>query len=228
MPARHWHPILAALVTAVALASAGCGDGNPFKPLDLTPPTEPAPPAADTPQGVVERFQWAWEHRNIAVYKDLFTDDFLEPGDHPIGRQEEIDIARRLFESAQSIELTLVDVPLVPLPDTRPNKPDPQHKLIQTRATIRTELPDSLVVQDVDFNFFVVRGDSAQVPEELVDRYGPQEAHSTRHWYIERLEHKTADGVRSVPMTVASVYTAPRRSHPSSLEPSARRPGRER
>jgi len=88
------------------------------------------------------------------------------------------------------------------------------------------------VRQDLDLNFFVVRGDSAQIPPQLMARgFRPD----TTRWYIERLEDTAAalstliaDGARSVPMARASVYTAPRRSHPSSLEPSARRPGRER
>ena len=48
---------------------------------------------------------------------------------------------------------------LTPIPDPRPNKPDPWHKEIQTRVTLRVDLGDPTPIQiDGDLNFFVVRG----------------------------------------------------------------------
>jgi hypothetical protein len=122
-------PWLTALLAAL-LACAGCVDGNPFKPLDLTPTaTIPPPPTADTPQNLMELFRWCWVNQQISEYENLFTDDFrfvftdVEAVDNPpILRQEAIDITRRIIADARRIDLTFYN-PLIPIPDTRPNKP---------------------------------------------------------------------------------------------------------
>jgi len=245
MAARHSR-MLTTLITAGALACAGCGGGSPFKPLDLTPAA--TPPAADSPEGLLQRFQWALEHRDIAVYEGLFTGDYVftytpvEAVDNPpIYRDEEIAIARRMLHDgtqyeppARGITVTLVNQ-LIPIPDTRPGKPDPWHKLIQTRVTLRVDLGDPVpILIDGDQAFFVVRGDSAVFSQEMRDRgLGPDSS----RWYIERWEDHSgatsgsaiaSDGARTVPMAAGSVYTAARRPNRFRLEPSAPRPGRER
>jgi len=201
--------VLAAALLTAALALAGCD--NPFKPrIGYVPIAVEPPPRPNSPQNLMQLFRWCWVNQQISEYEDLFTDDFrfvftdIEAVDNPAGttpilRQEEIDIARRIFldgsasePRARRIEFTFVSVP-IPIPDTRPNKPDPWHKLIQTRVTLRVELGDPTPITiDGDLNFFVVRGDSAALPADVIERLGEQEAHSTNRWYIERWEDKTA------------------------------------
>ena len=157
-------------------------------------------------------FQWCWVNRSINEYEELFTDDFRfvftdveAVGNAPILRFEEVQIARRIFVDgsateprAKRIELTFVNEPLVPIVDTR-GKPDPWYKLVQTRVTLRVEIGDEPPITiSGDVNFFVVRGDSALIPQELKDRvFGPD----NRRWYIQRWEDKTGGGGTAASVT---------------------------
>ena len=206
-PLRRATPrVLPALLAALALlVSAGCD--NPFKPrIGYAPVAVEPPPRPNSPQGLMNLFRWCWENRSIAEYEELFTDDFRfvfsdveAVGNPPILRDEEIAIARRIFVDggaseprAKRIEMTFVNQPLIPIADTRPNKPDPWHKLVQTRVRLTVELADPQPIQiDGDVNFFVVRGDSALIPDELLQRgFTPNPG----RWYIERWEDKTGSG----------------------------------
>jgi len=199
--------LLAAALLTAGLALAGCD--NPFKPrIGYVPVAVQPPPRPNSPQNLMQLFRWCWVNQQISEYEDLFTDDFrfvftdIEAVDNPpIQRQEEIDIARRIFldgsasePRARRIEFTFAN-DLVPIPDTRPNKPDPWHKLIQTHVTLRVDLGDPTPITiDGNLNFFVVRGDSAVVPQEIIDRdYGGDvdASHDAGRWYIERWEDKT-------------------------------------
>lgn len=204
-----------ALAMLLALAgAAGCD--NPFKPrIGYAPIAVEPPPRPSSPQGLMNLFRWCWENRSIAEYEELFTDDFrfvfpdvVAANNPPILRDEEVAIARRIFVDgsaseprAKRIEMTFVNQPLIPIADTRPNKPDPWHKLVQTRVRLTVELSDPTPIQiDGDVNFFVVRGDSALIPDELQQRgFTPNPG----RWYIERWEDKTGSNVIAVLRSVA-------------------------
>ena len=201
LPARS-HPfplILAALLLGTALS--GCF--NPFDPLKA--PTrgfsKPAPEPT-SPIGVLRLYEWCWNKRDPDVYRILFTDDYQfqfaqtdSAGNayrnRPLGRQDEIDIATNIFVRGTatepppaSISLTF-DANLVALPDSRRGKNERVHKEIAANTLLRIEQPD-IEVQGVT-RFFVVRGDSAVLPDELLKRFGRD---STR-WYIERIDDET-------------------------------------
>lgn len=206
---RFWHRALPALLlTAALLPTAGCD--NPFKPrIGYAPVATEPPPRPNSPTGLMNLFRWCWENRSITEYEDLFTEDFrfvfsdIEAVDNPpILRDEEIAIARRIFVDggaseprAKRIEMTFVNQPLIPIPDTRPDRPDPWYKLVQTRVRLTVELAEPTPIQiDGDVNFFLVRGDSAQIPLELQPRLKPDPG----RWYIQRWEDKTGGGSRVV------------------------------
>jgi len=235
---------LAALALALGMlgfAAGGCD--NPFKPrIGYAPVAVEPAPRPNSPQGLMKLFRWCWVNRSIAEYEDLFTEDFrfvfsdVDAVDNPpILRDEEIAIARRIFVDgnaneprAKRIELTFVNEPLIPIADTRRGKTDPWHKLIQTRVTLRVELADEAIQIDGDLNFYVVRGDSALIPEEMRQRgFGPDPG----RWYIERWEDKTGGGgtgssVVRVLRALARAESPSAASLPAAALPVASRGGR--
>ena len=195
-----------AVVLALGLIGLGAtGCFNPFRPRVGTGVAIPEPPPRPTsPAGVLKLLRWCWVNRSIGEYEELFTDDFefaftdVEAIDNPpIRRDEEIDIARRLFVDgaaneprAKRIELEFGDA-LTPSPDSRPGKIDPWHKQINTRVVLRAELADGTWDVAGDVVFYLVRGDSARLPQVLIDRGFKKDS---GRWYIERWEDKTSAG----------------------------------
>ena len=198
----------AVAVAGLALAAlflAGCF--NPFDPLvarNRAGAADP-PPIPSRPDLVVRLFEWCWDHRSITDYEEIFTDDFLfafaatdSAGRAFQGavltRTDEIETARHLFVGggtsppATSVSLQL-DQNLLAGQDGRPGKLNTTyHRQIITQVVLRitTEGEDFQVTGAA--RFFVVRGDSAVIPQQLKDRgFGPD---STR-WYIERWEDET-------------------------------------
>ncbi len=191
------------------LGLGGCF--NPFDPL-IAPTTGiyVPPPTPDSPQGVIRLFAWCWNNRDATIYQQLFTDDYVfvfadadtagnQYRDDPLDREEELNIARNLFEGggaaspASSITLVL-DATLYPLPDSRRGKDPKWHKQIPTgvNLTIKTEEGVEYSVTG-NATFFVVRGDSALIPSDLSLR-----PDSTR-WYIERWEDYTGNAALTPP-----------------------------
>src|SRR5439155_6178353 len=163
--------------------------------------SKPAPEPT-SPIGVLRLYEWCWNKRDPDVYRILFTDDYQfqfaqtdSAGNayrnRPLGRQEEIDIATNIFVRGTatepppaSISLTF-DANLVAQPDSRPGKNERVHKEIAANTLLRIEQPD-IEVQGVT-RFFVVRGDSAVLPDELFQRFG----RDSSRWYIERIDDET-------------------------------------
>jgi hypothetical protein len=195
--------IIMLLAAGTALAATGCF--NPFRPLVGTEVViaEPAP-AATSAVGVLNRFRWCWVNRRIAEYEELFTDDFqfafsdVEAVDNlPIPRWEEIDIARKLFVDgttseprAKRIDLDFSSA-LRQLPDQRPGKVSTWHKQINTGVVLRAELADDIWLVQGDVTFYMTRGDSALIPQVLLDRGFTKDS---KRWYIDRWEDKTSSG----------------------------------
>ncbi len=212
--------VLAALVATAAL-SAGCF--NPFRPLvsGQTTHVEP-PPAPTSPQGVVLLFKWCWENRDIASYREVFTDDYrfafalTDSAGNPYRnvpwtREDELASAQNLFVGGSATEpaassITLIfDGDILPLPDYRPGKSPEVHQYVHignlTLTVNRTDGSAYRVTGGADF--FLVRGDSAVIPQELKDRgFGPDK----NRWYMERWEDQTNGGVggaRALPARAA-------------------------
>lgn len=195
--------LLVLLLGPVSLA--GCF--NPFDPR-IAPGrgiSEPAP-VPNSPQNVLRLFEWCWDHRAIQEYREIFTDDFeFQFGSadssgnverpQALTREEELATAENLFvrgsarePPANSIQLSF-DSNLFALPDSRPGKNSRWHREIATNVTLAIDTDaENFRVHGVA-RFFVVRGDSAVIPQELLER-GFSKTDSTR-WYIERWNDET-------------------------------------
>ena len=189
--------------TALALAIAGCF--NPFSPL-IAPiggiSTPPPPPT--TPQGVIRLFEWCWNNRSISEYKEIFTGDFrfqFANGDSAVNlvrqdfldREMELEIAENLFVSgtAQKAPATRIvlslDPTLLPLDDDRPGHMPRWHQIINSQVNLAIQADGEDLNVQGPVKFYVVRGDSAQIPDDLKSRFRPD---STR-WWIDRWEDFT-------------------------------------
>jgi hypothetical protein len=90
-------------------------------------------PLRTSPQGVVDRIEWAYEHRDLDAYLDCLAVDFIffpcwAPPDLPNywTRAEEDTIHRRMFgegSGVDSISLALATVSMVPVPGPDPGDP---------------------------------------------------------------------------------------------------------
>src|SRR5262245_42722408 len=193
---------LTILVLAVVPLLAGCF--NPFNPrvASQSGVSEPPPPPT-SPVGVLRLFEWCWNHRDANLYREIFTADYVfvfaltdSAGNayrnRVLTREEDLDIATNLFVRGSatepppvSIRLTF-DPNLIALPDSRPGKDALYNKEIAAQTLLIIEQPD-IQVNGIT-RFFVVRGDSALLPQELVQRgFKPD---STR-WYIQQVQDET-------------------------------------
>ena len=194
------------LLAPAALLLAACAAGcfNPFRPLVGVGAASAVPaPAASSATGVIQRLRWCWVNESIGEYEELFTDDFhfvfsdVEAADNPpLLRSDELDRARHIFVDGSAAEPRAKRIDLEfsnslrPTPDQRQGKMSPWHQQINTGVVLKAELQDQ--IWDVEGNvvFYVVRGDSAHLPADLLQRFG----HDASHWYIEQWEDKTASG----------------------------------
>ena len=201
----RFSPVAAAALFLVIFAE-GCF--NPFSP-PLAPQRgiSAPPPVPNTPTNLLRLFEWCYNQRAIVEYREIFTEDFRfsfsvldEDGEPYKGdlwtRDDELISATQLFQGgsaeeppASSIELSLARTFYV-YPDTRRGKNGKWHKYTRTTVLlqIRTAAGDPIDIQGAA-TFYLVRGDSAQIPEDL--KLLGFEPDSNR-WYIERWEDDTA------------------------------------
>lgn len=178
----------------------------------------PAPKPTSAP-GVLRLFEWCYNNKAIAEYSEIFSADyefFFSPRDSagaewrgtPFRREDELISATRLFvggtdgePAARSINLKLdPNFFVYPDPNFRyfpePNQTMPRdlngrwHKNIRTTVNLRIGTDDGSSIEILGHaNFYMIRGDSALIPDELRLRgFGPD---STR-WYIRRWDDETA------------------------------------
>jgi hypothetical protein len=195
--------VVFACAVGCSIALAGCShlDRSPTRP-------GPAVSAARTPIEALRLFESSWEGRSIESYELLFTEDFrfafatsdtsgnayLERG---FRREDELACARHLFQGGRADQpaasrITMdLDHILNVFPDSRPGKTHPWHVEVFSRVVLSVDYAgfgsDRI---DTSARFFLVRGDSAAIPPDLVARLP---ADSTR-WYIERYEEENASG----------------------------------
>ncbi|MCC6652244.1 MAG: hypothetical protein IT348_13910 [Candidatus Eisenbacteria bacterium] len=215
------------LIGVLALAAAGCF--NPFAPLvSRQRVASTQAPIPSSPAGVVKLFEWCWQNQDIARYEEIFTDDYrfaFAEGDSagqpyqqtPYTRETELTNVGGLFvgdgdrPAARSVTLNL-DKTMISLPDPRPGKDPKWHRSIRTHVDLKIEIDrgsGSIDAQIVVGNalFFLVRGDSAAIPPELIARGFTRD--STR-WWIERWEDETlAEGGSSPAMAERGRTAAP-------------------
>jgi hypothetical protein len=204
--------LLAALgLLTATLGLSGCF--NPFSPR-IAPAlgfSKPAP-VPSSASNLLRLFEWCYNNKSIAEYRELFTDDYrfvfspldsagLEYKGTPWTREDELISTTHLFVGgsadqppASSLHLTL-DPNFYVFPDPNYLQWDPTgiwHKNIRTQIVLNIQTGDG---SGIDISgaarFYLVRGDSAVIPQELLDRgFG----HNPNRWYIRRLDDETAQG----------------------------------
>ena len=191
------------IAASAVLVLAGCF--NPFNPDILTERVTSVAPSPTTPQNAVRLFEWCWKNRGIDEYRELFTADyeFLSAGLDSAGNQtreiqarrdDEVQTAENMFigsaERAPAAKITLdFDRNLIPFPDTRPGKVAKWHQTVRTSVNLKVDIDEGNALEVTGFAlFYLVRGDSAAIPPELVSRgFKPD----SLRWWIERWEDET-------------------------------------
>jgi hypothetical protein len=215
---------MAGLVMALALVVlSGCF--NPFDPqVQGVGITEP-PPNPDSPGNLLRLLQWCYENRAIFEYRELFDNDYrfvfgvLDPDGNayrtnPWTREDEVESTTHLFQGGDANQPAATSIVIIFDKTFRitddVNHPGLGHKLIRTSVILRLTDANQTQREVQGFaNFFMVRGDSASIPEELRKRgFGPD----PNRWYIYRHEDDTLpedDGVQSAAIPVARIASAP-------------------
>lgn len=191
-----------------ALTLSGCY--NPFSPL-IAPVfgfSKPAPVPSSAPN-LLRLLEWCYNNQAIAEYRELFADDYrfiFSPIDSsgaeytgtPWTREDELISATHLFVGgsadrppATSIRLTLDKNFFVYADPSFPWDPRGRwHTNIRTQVLINIQTDDGSRI-DISgaAQFYMVRGDSALIPEELRLRgFAPD----SNRWYIRRWDDETA------------------------------------
>lgn len=195
-----------AVVASIALVP-GCSTRPtaPSRASGLLPVPNVGEPVADSPVHALDRFQWSLEHLNLAEFGTVLSGDFSfrctprdsagTSVDRPALREDLLGIMRHVFETgspsvpkAASIELTWLS-DRVALPDPRPGMDPAFHRVIQTGLALHEVAGDgALDVEDV-IAFSFVRGDSAVLPADLIERGVHPDAAT---WYIENMTAQIA------------------------------------
>jgi len=204
-PARIGRSLAA--IALLALAAAGCF--NPFDPLKAGRGLSTAAPAPDSPSGILRLLEWCYLNRAASEYRELFTDDYRfffsaldSTGgaykDDPWTREDELISTTNLFQGGDANQPAASNITLILDKNFRifndPNFPGSSkwYKTIRSTVTLNIITADgSSTNVSGNAKFFLVRGDSAVIPEELQERgFGPD----SLRWYIRRWEDETAVG----------------------------------
>jgi len=217
---------IAAIASAV-LVVAGCSS-SPSRNLTAPPREVPIqtlptdPPVPSSPGAAFLLLDWCWAHRDSVLYSEVFSGDFRSvialpdsAGNAyravPWTLVDELASAARIFASSSFIGLSFGS-DLAPSPDPRPGKTWPWHQEVRV-----TDLALTILWNDGSVGrasgvavYYVVRGDSAVIAQELIDRgFKPD----VNRWYIEGWDDQTGCGGTA---RAASAWAArPARSLPA-------------
>ena len=199
-----------ASATAIVVGLLACGCSAERLP---TTPNVP-PPTANSPTQALRLLEWSWNQADMAHYSTLLPADFvfqfaaLDPygnayRDHPWNRADEsISTANVFHGSAQKPAATQILFALDPnfsvRNDPRPGRSGRWHKVIRSNLTLNLIDADQVRwdVRSV-MVFYLVRGDSASLPQDLIDRGVVPDS---TLWFLERWEEEEpAPGGRALP-----------------------------
>jgi len=229
-------PLAGCLVAALALVGL-CGCFNPFSPrIAPVRGVSSPPPVPNSAVEVVKLFAWCWNNRAYQEYTEIFTRDFYfqytttdsagQVRGESYNRDVELQIASRLFVEgnagappARSISLQL-DPVLTDAADSRVGKDPKWHREVGTQVTLRIDTGEQVYDVLGRTRFYVIRGDSAQIPEELQNRFKPD---STR-WWIEAWEDDTEGDASASRPRVEAGRAAPGMPGDWKLRPAAKPP----
>lgn len=139
------------------------------------------------PEEVVNAVEWAYDNRSLSTYRDLITADFTTSCGAGT-RDDELRIFAALsdpYRDPPLRELTL-DLGEPDITFTRPS-----HRLVEANFALRyAEGTDAEHQLTGAVRFFLVRGDSAELPDDLVEAKATPDA---RLWYIQGWESVSGD-----------------------------------
>ena len=188
------------------LAGIGCGKQSaPNGVIVLHPPSE-TPPAQNSPDGALRLLEWSYVRKDLAHYRRPFTADFrfifsdmdsngAAYRDIPWTRDDELISAAHLFNGGDADQPAATDIRITldhnfnVIPDNRPGRNPDWHVTITTQVLLHVQLSDGHA-DDItgSAKFFLTRGDSALIPDDLGASSDPNV------WYIDRWEDFTAPG----------------------------------
>ena len=169
--------------------------------------TATAPPVPSTPTDALALLKWCWENRDVAHYHELFADNFqyFYDAENPAGapyritpwtREDELASGTNLFvggnttqPTASSVTFTFTDGPTL-LPSA-PGLAYPWHQQYAAQWALDITCTDGTSLHgEGQSKWFLVRGDSAAIPQELKDRGFTADPN---RWYIERWLEETSN-----------------------------------
>ncbi len=184
--------ILALLAATAALAS--CNGSTPDGDWSLAPRgvVGLGRSGGSRPESALESLERCWDRRSAECYGELLTEDFrlvCDPsGSETRTRYEELEAAVAFLRTHRRVRLRF-DRNLTALPDERPGKDAGWHRVVITRIALRAWSPAGNPRVLSAARFYLVRGDSAHIPEELrASGIGPD----PQRWWIERCELDSA------------------------------------
>ena len=197
LPAPRAIGALAVIAALAVLAVAGCATKT------VAPPPADVPPAANSAAGAVKRLDWAINHRDPDMVAGMLTNDFqfISAGTDSagnasrdsVGDRSWLDVAlRALLDPANQVSLKL-DANPIPFPDSRPGKDPKWHRQVRSSINLRVHDAQANTTFEVTGNalFFMTRGDSAQIPPELLARGVKPDS---TVWWFDRCEDETLGG----------------------------------
>jgi len=194
--------MLSIVVLALALphrGSAGEPDGHASGVISVPAPSGPCRvrSASDSPRGLMRRLRESYECGDLANYARLFTLDFrflsndpsfLEAHPNGLDRDEEIEVARHMFDGFTradgtheplAVRIELQMDPLTVLVDRDVEGP-PERWQVVTSDAVRLVVDRGggaeIVTIGDRHEFHVVRGEGASL--------GPDQRGDADHWYI--------------------------------------------
>ena len=187
---------LAVIAALAVLAVTGCATKT------LAPPAD-TPPAASTASGAVKRLEWAINHRDPDMVHAMLTADFqfISAGTDSagnatrdtVGSRSWLDVALGALLDPANQVLLRFDVNPIAFPDSRPGKNPGWHRQVRTSVDLRVHdaWADTAFAVTGNALFFLIRGDSAQIPLELVNRGVKPDS---TVWWFDRWEDETLGG----------------------------------
>lgn len=193
-----------ALMTGTLWVLSGCF--NPWDPREAGLGVTEPPPVPSSPAGALRLLEWCYDHRAIAEYRELFSDDYrfvfgaLDPYGNayrsaPWTREDEVESTTHLFQGGDANQPAATSITILLDRNFRVTN-DPRfdasaarwHQLIRTSVTLHVVTETGEQTATGYGNFFLVRGDSARIPDELSQKgFQPD----TNRWYIQRHEDET-------------------------------------
>jgi hypothetical protein len=198
-PLASLRRVIATMGLTIATLAALAGCFNPWDPREAGLGVTEPPPVPSTPGGVLRLLEWCYDHRAIAEYREIFSDDYrfvfaaLDPygnayRSQPWTREDEVESTTHLFQGGDANQPAATSITIVLDRSFRVTTLTPWRTLIRTSVILHVITETGEQSANGYANFFLVRGDSALIPLELSQK-GVQP--DSNRWYIQRHEDET-------------------------------------